>query len=159
MRDQTLDQQCTVTRPGVAPIASAMIVELLASLLQHPLQNKAPAPKTTGLHAERDPPDHPLGTVPHQVRGFVSSFQNVVLRGEAYPNCSACSPVILKAFRESGWAFVERALREKDYVAELSGLAELQRRAEQMAADVEWDSEGGSAGGSAGSSDGEGELI
>ncbi|KKA28718.1 hypothetical protein TD95_004910 [Thielaviopsis punctulata] len=159
MRDQTLDQQCTVTRPGVAPIASAMIVELLASLLQHPLQNKAPAPKTTGLHAERDPPDHPLGTVPHQVRGFVSSFQNVVLRGEAYPNCSACSPVILKAFREAGWGFVERALREKDYVAELSGLAELQRRAEQMAADVEWDSEGGSAGGSGGLSDGEGELI
>ncbi|KAL5594463.1 uncharacterized protein BROUX77_007810 [Berkeleyomyces rouxiae] len=159
MRDQTLDQQCTVTRPGIAPIASAMAVELFASLLQHPLQGKAPAPKTTGLHAERDPPNHPLGTVPHQVRGFISSFQNVVLRGEAYPNCSACSPVIVDAYRRDGWDFVQRALREKDYVAELSGLAELHRKAEQMSADIEWDSEGGSAGCSSIGSDGEGELL
>ena len=154
MKDQTLDQQCTVTRPGVAAIASALLVELLTSLLQHPLGNDAPAPQpTSGVMPDRDPPDHPLGLVPHQIRGFVSTFQNLVIRGQSYDCCSACSPKILEAYRNDGWEFVKRALQEKDYVAELSGLAEVQRKAEEMADQVDWDEEDGLA------EEGEGELL
>ncbi|RKL22429.1 Ubiquitin-like modifier-activating enzyme atg7 [Fusarium oxysporum] len=152
--DQTLDQQCTVTRPGVAAIASALLVELLTSLLQHPLGKDAPAPQPTpGVVPERDPPEHPLGLVPHQIRGYVSTFQNIVIRGQSYDCCSACSPKILDAYRNDGWGFVKKALQEKDYVAELSGLAEVQRRAEEMAAQVDWEEDDDLV------EDGDGELI
>lgn len=154
MKDQTLDQQCTVTRPGVAAIASALLVELLTSLLQHPLKNGAPAPQPRpGVTLERDPPDHPLGLVPHQIRGYVSTFQNIVLRGQSYDSCSACSPKILDAFRNDGWGFVKKALQEKDYVAELSGLAELQRKAAELDAQLDWDEE------EEGAEEGDGELL
>lgn len=154
MKDQTLDQQCTVTRPGVAAIASALLVELLTSLLQHPLGKNAPAPQPKGGNVpDRDPPNHPLGLVPHQIRGYVSTFQNMVIRGQSYDCCSACSPKILSAYRSNGWDFVKKALQEKDFVAELSGLAEVQRRAEEMADNVDWEEEDDSV------EEGEGELL
>lgn len=143
-KDLTLDQQCTVTRPGVAAIASALLVELLASVLQHPQRHQAaaPIPKPDDPSSyERDPSDHALGLVPHQIRGFLSTFQNMMIRGESFPSCSACSKPVLDAYKKGGYDFVKKALDEKDYVAELSGLAEVQRRAEQMAADVEFSDE------------------
>ncbi|KUI61027.1 Ubiquitin-like modifier-activating enzyme atg7 [Cytospora mali] len=154
-KDLTLDQQCTVTRPGVAAIASALLVELLASVLQHPEKHHAPAPvpSSDSSSYERDPPDHALGLVPHQIRGFLSTFQNLLIRGESYPSCSACSKPILEAYQKDGWDFVKKALEEKDYVAELSGLAEVQRRAEAMAEDVEFSEDEGAEG------DGDGEAV
>ncbi len=144
MKDQTLDQQCTVTRPGVAAIASALLVEMLTSILQHPEKHHAPAPvPATGSGGsaatyEREPADHALGIVPHQIRGFLSSFQNMVIHGRSYPQCSACSRPIVDAYKAEGWEFVKKALASRDYVAELSGLAEVQKKAEAAAAEVEW---------------------
>lgn len=160
MKDQTLDQQCTVTRPGVAPTASALLVELLVSILQHPLGAHAPAPKAAVSHNssstdyERDPPNHPLGLVPHQIRGFLSNFQNMIISGQSYDCCSACSPKIIEAYRTGGWDFIKRALTEKDYVTELSGLAEVHRQAEAAADNLDWDSEPGME-----DEEGEGELL
>ena len=121
LTDRTLDQQCTVTRPGVAAIASALLVELLVSILQHPAGPAAATPRSQ----TEDRGDHPLGIVPHQIRGFLSSFQNMVIRGRSYDCCSACSDRVVDAYIQDAWAFLKRSLDEKGYVEELSGLAEV----------------------------------
>lgn len=139
-----------MTRPGVAPIASALLVELFVSVLQHPQEAAAPAPVAG---SERD--DHPLGVVPHQIRGFLSMFENRSITGQSYSSCSACSEKIVSAYREQGWDFVRRALNEKGYVEELSGLKEVskltrntssdtdanqvQEKAEAALAEVDWE--------------------
>ncbi|EPS31273.1 hypothetical protein PDE_06228 [Penicillium oxalicum 114-2] len=146
IKDQTLDQQCTVTRPGIAAIASALLVELLVSIVQHPLGAAAPAPMTKS----DDQGDHPLGLVPHQIRGFLANFENITVTGRSYSCCSACSDRVIDAYREHGWDMVKRALNERGYVEELSGLREVQEKAEAALANVEWDE---------GSDDGEAETI
>ena len=110
-----------MTRPGVAAIASALLVELAVSVLQHKEKGFAPAPASANSEAG----DHPLGLIPHHVRGFLSSFQNIVTRGKSYDRCSACSENIVSQYSAQGWNFVERALNEKGYVEEISGLAEV----------------------------------
>ena len=164
LKSATLDQQCTVTRPGAAPMASAMAVELLVSTTQHRLHGRtpAPAPPTTGSanQIQSAPPtdpslpnSHPLGTVPHQLRGFLSTWQTIQVKGQAYDSCSACSPKILDAYEQDGWDFVKRAVNEKGFVEEVSGLAEVQRLAEQAEREMEaWSDEEGE-------DEGEGELI
>ncbi len=121
MSDRTLDQQCTVTRPGIAAIASAMLVEIMVSLLQHSDKTSAPILEAGNIQAT----DHPLGLVPHQIRGYLATFQNLVITGKSYDRCSACSPAVLDAYQKNGWDFVEKVLNEKGYVEELSGLAEV----------------------------------
>jgi ubiquitin-like modifier-activating enzyme ATG7 len=118
-------------------MAAALLVELLVSVLQHPLGAAAPA--STSQQDERG--DHPLGNVPHQIRGFLATFSNINIRGKSYNCCSACSDRVVDAYQEGGWEFVQRALNEKDYVEELSGLKEVQRVAEAAAAEIEWEDE------------------
>ena len=85
----TGEEQCAGTRPGLAPMASAMAVELLMALLHHPLGADAPTPTPAwrggGRAAEgagtfspglgeggyRSMPSLPLGSSPHQIRGLL----------------------------------------------------------------------------------------
>lgn len=158
LKAATLDQQCTVTRPGCAPLASALAVELLVSITQHRLKGRAPAPPPppphSGNHILAAPPtdpslpdSHPLGTVPHTLRGYLSTWQTINIVGKSYDSCAACSPKILQRYESDDWDFVKRAINEKGYVEEVSGLAEVQRRAEEAEKAMEleeddWDEEG-----------------
>lgn len=74
--NRTLDQQCTVTRPGLAPMAAATAVEMTVGLLHHPLRQRAPADDSAGrakgvgaaqAAAATGQGRHPLGALPHQV--------------------------------------------------------------------------------------------
>jgi ubiquitin-like modifier-activating enzyme ATG7 len=153
MKDLTLDQQCTVTRPGIAAIASALLVELVVSVLQHPLGSAAPA-SIGSKDGGDDRGEHPLGIVPHQIRGFLAQFNSLNIVGQAYDCCSACSEKVITAYEDGGWDFVRKALDSKDYVEELSGLKEVQRLAEEAARDIEFSDED-----EEGLEEGDGELI
>lgn len=91
------------------------------SLLQHPQGAAAPA----SASRSDSQGNHPLGLVPHQIRGFLSTFENVSIVGRSYKCCSACSDNIVNEYKKNGWAFVQRALNEVEYVEELSGLKEV----------------------------------
>ena len=119
LSDRTLDQMCTVTRPGLAAIASATAVELLVSVVQHPqgcvtfdsstcrplalivfwvISVKAPAPppdfKDDGEEAAYK---SVLGIVPHQLRGFLAQFRTLPIVGAAYDKCTGCSEAVRSA--------------------------------------------------------------
>ncbi len=38
--------------------------------------------------------EHPLGILPHQVRGFVAHFAQLVVMGHAFNKCTACSSIV-----------------------------------------------------------------
>lgn len=48
-----------------------------------------------------------------------------MIKGNSYDRCSACSDKITGAFKSKGWHFVRKALNEKGFVEDLSGLAEV----------------------------------
>ncbi len=70
MRDRTLDQQCTVTRPAMCSLSSAVSAELLVSILNHKKKQTAKA------HEELNECDRgSLGPIPHQIRVDMSEYK------------------------------------------------------------------------------------
>ncbi|CAG5132742.1 unnamed protein product [Candidula unifasciata] len=122
-RDRTLDQQCTVTRPGVSMMASALAVELLISVLQHPLGSNAPADASS----DDDPWDRDsassLGIVPHQIRGFLSRFHQILPASQAFEMCTACSHMVIQRYEKDGFDFLLKVFNEPGYLEDLTGLS------------------------------------
>ncbi|TNY24450.1 hypothetical protein DMC30DRAFT_413388 [Rhodotorula diobovata] len=145
LTDRTLDQMCTVTRPGIAAIASATAVELMVSVLQHPLGPRAPcdvALSSTNAASPSDEPASPLGIVPHQIRGFLARFENLKITGQAYDRCTGCSEAILAAYRSDPFDLVQRACEDAHALERLTGLDKLEEETEALLAEgVEWSEE------------------
>lgn len=110
LTDRTLDQMCTVTRPGVALLAASQAVELLVTYLQ--------------------PTSNVLGTSPHQIRGFLNEFKSVSQSTPEYEHCCAGNKSVISALQENGWNFVRQALDDYKCVEKLSGLSKVQEEAE-----------------------------
>eukprot|EP00160_Parvularia_atlantis_P011827 Unigene232_Nuclearia_a/m.841 Unigene232_Nuclearia_a/g.841 ORF Unigene232_Nuclearia_a/g.841 Unigene232_Nuclearia_a/m.841 type:complete len:450 (-) Unigene232_Nuclearia_a:56-1405(-) len=122
MSDRTLDQQCTVTRPGLSFVASALAVELMVALLHHPLRHAAPADVARPTSA---PISQELGLLPHQVRGFLTHFANLLVVGQAYAKCTACSDEVVGRYRGEGLAFLYKAFNDPKYLEDVTGLTKL----------------------------------
>ncbi|XP_074644713.1 ubiquitin-like modifier-activating enzyme ATG7 isoform X2 [Tubulanus polymorphus] len=131
-KDRTLDQQCTVSRPGISMMVSALAVELLVSVLQHPLGGEAPA--DTGCCNEHLPSEQAssLGIVPHQMRGFLSRFHTVLPASRAFECCTACSEIVLNAYQTDGFDFLIKAFNDPNYLEELTGLKKLQEESDNI---------------------------
>lgn len=130
LKDRTLDQMCTVTRPGLAPIAAATAVELLVAVLHSPAGAAATAEKPTDGSV-------PLGYIPHQLRGFLNAFQTMLITGEAFDKCIACSSKVLQAYGADPFALLQSACNSSVFLEELTGLNQLTEQADALEFDLE----------------------
>ncbi|KRY69080.1 putative ATP-dependent RNA helicase DHX35 -like protein, partial [Trichinella pseudospiralis] len=126
-RDRTLDQQCTVTRPGVSMIASGLACELVTSLIQHPLQGQAPVEKPDS-GANRSC----LGVIPHQIRGYVNRFDQWNLTVERFSSCIACSEPVIDQYKRDGFRFVADVCNDPTLLEAITGLDRLKNDAKDM---------------------------
>eukprot|EP00980_Cylindrotheca_fusiformis_P020041 scaffold7133_cov116-Cylindrotheca_fusiformis.AAC.2 len=154
-KNRTLDQQCTVTRPGLAPIASSMAVELMVSMLHHPLKHCAPAPPpdrsiafsptaATTEGAEQD--SSPLGVMPHQIRGSLVSYTMMTPTVPNFVHCTGCSKPAIDAYLEDKVELVYQTCQSVggSFLEELSGLADFRAKATEMIENMDaadWDVE------------------
>uniref|UniRef100_A0A8C6ULC4 Ubiquitin-like modifier-activating enzyme ATG7 n=1 Tax=Neogobius melanostomus TaxID=47308 RepID=A0A8C6ULC4_9GOBI len=131
-RDRTLDQQCTVSRPGLAMIAGALAVEMMVSILQHSEGGYAVASSSDDRMNE---PPTSLGLVPHQIRGFLARFDNVLPASLAFDKCTACSPIVLDHYEREGFQFLSKVFNSShSFLEDLTGLTLLHQ--ETQAAEV-----------------------
>ena len=100
--------------------ASALAVELMVSILQHPLRfitcnfllyqkklinlnifsGDAPALTVAVDECYDSDVESSLGIVPHQIRGFLSRFQQVMPTCEKFDKCTACSVKVIRKMVE-----------------------------------------------------------
>lgn len=106
--DRSLDQACTVTRPGISMVASALACELFISVLHHPMGTSAPAGSQCAL-----------GAIPHQLRGFLSQWNLLQLTGEAYSHCVACSKYVIEEYKEKGFDFLLEVFNNPSYLEQI----------------------------------------
>lgn len=118
-----------MTRPGISAIAGALAVELAISLSQHPNGVEAPAfyqigpQNDTNLDVLED--QCILGLLPHSIRGFLSSFSQVLPATHCYDKCVACSRIVREEFHKNGFDFLLKVFNSSRYLEDLTGLSEL----------------------------------
>ncbi|WFD00278.1 dCMP deaminase [Malassezia yamatoensis] len=135
LSNRTLDQLCTVTRPGLAGIAANTAVELMVSVLQHPLGAASPGPlaKNNEDHDSQDQVGRTeLGIVPQQIRGSLATFETLVMSNYAYEHCAACSEHVTEAYEHSEQDFVLDACNDPKFLESVSQLDTLKQELDKL---------------------------
>jgi len=120
-RDRSMDEQCTVARPGLSGICGSLAGEMLATILQHPNGIFADVP---GNEYARDM-DAPLGNPPHMIRGSLKGFSQQSFSGHAFPLCPACGDVVVENYISRKHELIIDAAKDDNYLERLSGLSSL----------------------------------
>jgi ubiquitin-like modifier-activating enzyme ATG7 len=82
-KDRTIDQLCTVSRPGNSFVCAGLAVELLVACLQ--------STRSTNGHSAAPPP--------HIIRGNLGSFSQTLHCTRPFDRCVCCSPPLLACTR------------------------------------------------------------
>lgn len=129
-QDRTLDQQCTVSRPGVSMMVSAMAVELMVSIVSSQLGASTPAPIDVQnddlIQDDEEKCGSELGIIPHSLRGNLARYYTYMPTSPAFNKCSACSSAVVNAYKLSGYEFLQRVFEDPSYLEEVAGLKDLQ---------------------------------
>jgi len=143
--NRTLDQQCTVTRPGLAPIASSMAVELMVALLHHDARQNAPAPapntnQTFSPVVQSSDATSALGLMPHQIRGSIVSYTMMTPTVPAFKFCTGCCDAIVHSYRSEGFDFVKKACSsDGSFLEDIAGITAFREEATSKLDNLEWD--------------------
>ena len=113
---RTLDQQCTISRPGVSMICSGLACELAMSLMNPSLN----------LHDEGEE------EVPHQMRGNIMNYSLQLLKHTENTLCIACCEKVVKEYQNNRDEFIERVMNEQYYLEKISGVQELLEQVKNM---------------------------
>lgn len=111
--------------------------------------------------------EHPLGILPHQIRGSLSQFSQMTLLGRSSDSCTACSTTVrllatssaikikshalrsntriylciqvVNEYRQRGMEFILEAINHPSYLEDLTGLTELMKSASEF--NLDWDND------------------
>lgn len=106
--NRTLDQQCTISRPGVSMICSGLATELAMSVGNSAL-NKG----------EKD------DDIPHQLRGNLINYELNHFHFTYNTTCVACSDNIIKNYKEHREEFAVNVMNDPYYIEKTCGVHEL----------------------------------
>lgn len=145
--NRTLDQQCTVTRPGLAPIASSMAVELMVALLHHEAKQNAPAPAPNTTTTQTFSPivqsseaTSALGIMPHQIRGSIVTYTMMTPTVPAFKFCTGCCDAIVQTYKSEGFDFVKKVCSsDGSFLEDIAGITAFREEATSKLDDLEWD--------------------
>lgn len=132
MSDRTLDQQCTVTRPGLSYVSSGLASELLVNLLHHPEREGCPASDSRDKLEETE-----LGKVPHHIRGTMSDFNVNLYYGKCFDQCIACSEFVLDQYLKCREKFILEIINNPKYVHEVTNLKEMLEQADYQCVEID----------------------
>ncbi|GAB1859307.1 Autophagy-related protein 7 [Camponotus japonicus] len=128
--DRTLDQQCTVSRPGLSQIAAGLAVELLIAITQHPegISARAFMNNDSNDCQANSSSIGLLGGIPHTIRGSLWNYETKLTITHRFPFCTACSVPLIEKFYQRGFDFILDACNVPNYLEKLSGLEEILKR-------------------------------
>ncbi|XP_047345209.1 ubiquitin-like modifier-activating enzyme atg7 isoform X1 [Vespa velutina] len=131
--DRTLDQQCTVSRPGLSQIAAGLAVELMIAITQHSqgLEAKALTPgikNNVNSNIKDNALEGLLGDVPHTIRGSLWGYESYLTITHRFFSCTACSIPLISEYQKRGFEFILDACNIPNYLEKLCGLEELLKR-------------------------------
>ncbi|SCM22200.1 autophagy-related protein 7, putative [Plasmodium chabaudi chabaudi] len=138
---RTLDEKCTVTRPGISSISSSIATELLISLTQHPLQFSAPHIESDQYICFDSKGDNLknknvetsnsfvscLGATPHIITFNLSNLSMRKLYSDAFDKCVCCSEHVILKYQENKPEFIKKVISESLVLEQITNMGMLKQ--------------------------------